>query len=997
MSRQPCRLHEGGLIDRNREIAFTFNGRHLHGYAGDSLASALLANNVHLVGRSFKYHRPRGIVCSGSEEPNAMVQLERGAFTQPNLRATQIPLYDGLAAVSQNCWPTVSFDIGAANSLVSRMLPAGFYYKTFMWPPSKWMSYEHLIRKMAGMGKAPTEPDPDHYAHRHAHCDVLIAGGGPAGLAAALAAGRTGARVIIADENWEFGGNLLADHRSIGDVPALEWVKRTTAMLAAMPQVILLKRSTVFGYFDHNFLAIAEHVTGTGDSLHVRQRIWKVRAKQVVLATGAIERPLIFADNDRPGIMLSSAVRTYVNRFAVRPGRRAVVFTNNDSAYATALDLARVGVDVAAVIDAREAIPAELTNRLRAVGIKHFVGHAVIRARGNHHVTAVDIASVAASGFTGNPQKTLDCDLLCMSGGFNPAVHLFSQSKGKLRYDDRLAAFIPDISAQSECSAGAARGTMALTGCLVEGSSAGAKAAHKAGFGDGTPPSVPPVAEDNQGTVQPLWTTKSAARPRRKFFVDFQNDVTVADVELAAREGYSAVEHLKRYTTLGMGTDQGKLSNITGLAILSEILDAPIPAIGTTTFRPPYTAVTLGALAGTETGAHFAPVRRTPMHAWHEQAGARFTDAGLWKRPRFYPTQDESDIDAVNREALGVRTSVGLVDVSTLGRIDIKGRDSAEFLDRVYVNSWKNLAIGKARYGLMLREDGMVLDDGTTTHLAKHHFLMTTTTANAAKVMVHLEYLLQVVWPELEVHLTSVTEQWAAMALAGPNSRAVLTHLTDCEVDNAALPYMGYLETRIAGIPARIFRISFSGELAYEINVPADYGTALWQALLEAGRPYQIVPYGTEAMAVLRIEKGHVAGMELDGRTTPDDLGLGRMLHAKKDYVGKRSLERPSLSSPGRKQLVGLLATDDMLHIPRGAQLIADDAKHPRPCRILGHVTSTCYSPVLKRSIALALLAGGRSRIGETLYATSPLSNTTAPVEIVHHVFIDSDAKRLRN
>jgi sarcosine oxidase subunit alpha len=996
MSRQPCRLHEGGLIDRNHEIAFTFNGRHLHGYAGDSLASALLANDVHLVGRSFKYHRPRGIVGSGSEEPNAMVQLERGAFTQPNLRATQIPLYDGLAAISQNCWPSVSFDIGAANNLVSRILPAGFYYKTFMWPPSKWMSYEHLIRKVAGMGEAPIEPDPDHYAHRHAHCDVLIAGGGPAGLAAALAAGRTGARVIIADENWEFGGSLLADHCSIDDVPPLEWVKRTTATLAAMPEVILLKRSTIFGYFDHNFLAIAEHVTGSDDPLHVRQRIWKVRAKQVVLATGAIERPLIFADNDRPGIMLASAARTYVNRFAVRPGRRAVVFTNNDSAYATALDLARAGVDVAAVIDAREAISAELTNRLHTVGIKHFVGHAVIRARGNRHITAVDIASLAASGFAGKPQKTLDCDLLCMSGGFNPAVHLFSQSKGKLRYDDKLAAFIPDISAQSECSAGAARGTMTLTGCLAEGLRAGAKAAYKCGLGDDTPPSVPSVAEDSQGTVQPLWTTKSAAQPHRKLFVDFQNDVTVADVELAAREGYSAVEHLKRYTTLGMGTDQGKLSNITGLAILSEILDAPIPAVGTTTFRPPYTAVTLGALAGTETGAHFAPVRRTPMHAWHEQAGARFTDAGLWKRPRFYPSQGESDIDAVNREALAVRTSVGLVDVSTLGQIDIKGRDSAEFLDRVYINSWKNLAIGKARYGLMLREDGMVFDDGTTTRLAKHHFLMTTTTANAAKVMVHLEYLLQVVWPELEVHLTSVTEQWAAMALAGPNSRAVLTHLTDREVDNAALPHMGYLETRVAGIPARIFRISFSGELAYEINVPADYGTALWQALLEAGRPYQIVPYGTEAMAVLRIEKGHVAGMELDGRTTPDDLGLGRMLHAKKDYIGKRSVERPLLSGPGRKQLIGLLTADDVLQIPRGAQLVAD-TKHPLPCRILGHVTSTCYSPILKRSIALALLAGGRSRLGETLYATSPLSNTTVPVEIVHHVFVDSDAKRLRN
>jgi sarcosine oxidase subunit alpha len=996
MSTQPCRLRDGGLIDRSSELSFSFNGRCLRGYAGDSLASALLANNVHLVGRSFKYHRPRGIVGSGAEEPNAVVQLEHGALTQPNLRATQIPLYEGLSASSQNCWPSVSFDIGAVNNLVSRILPAGFYYKTFMWPPSKWMSYERLIRKAAGMGKAPVEPDPDHYAHHYAHCDVLIAGGGPTGLAAALAAGRTGARVIIADENWEFGGSLLVDRANIDDASALEWVTQTMAALADMPEVALLPRSTVFGYFDHNFLTIAEHVADANDSRRVRQRIWKVRAKQVVLATGAIERPLVFADNDRPGVMLASAARSYVNRFAVKPGNRAVVFTNNDSAYATALDLARAGVDVTAVVDARTATTATITKQLCDASIQHLPGHAVVRARGGRHVSGVSIAPLTTSGLAGKPDKTIDCDLLCMSGGFSPAVHLFSQSKGRLRYDAELAAFIPDVSVQAERSAGAARGTMTLAGCLAEGAQAGADAAYVAGFGDGTACSPLAMAEENQTPLRPLWMVHSTIRRHRKLFVDFQNDVTAADVALAAREGYFAVEHLKRYTTLGMGTDQGKLSNINGLAILSEIVSAQIPAVGTTTFRPPYTAITLGALAGTEVGAHFAPVRRTPLHAWHEQAGARFINAGLWRRPQFYPHPNESDIDAVNREALAVRAEVGVVDVSTLGRIDIKGRDAAEFLERIYINSWKNLTIGKARYGLMLREDGMVFDDGTTARLGTHHFLMTTTTANATKVMAHLEYLLQVVWPELEVHLTSVTEQWAAVALAGPSSRKVLSCLADCDVSNAALPYMGYIKAQVAGIPARIFRISFSGELAYEINVASDHGTTLWQALLDAGKPYRIVPYGTEAMAVLRIEKGHVAGMELDGRTTPDDLGLGKMLNTAKDCIGKRSLTRPLLAAAGRKQLVGLLAADDAPLIPRGAQLVENAGHHSRN-PILGHVTSTCYSPHLKRPIALALLAAGRSRIGETLSAVSPLSNITLPVKITHHVFIDPDAARMRN
>ena len=1000
---QPFRDAQGGLVDRDRELRFEFDGRPLRGYAGDSVASALLANGVRTVGRSFKYHRRRGIFGAGVEEPNALIRLRRGARVEPNLRATQVELFDGLTCTSQNRYPSLAFDIGAVNNFASRLLPAGFYYKTFMWPGRWWRFYEYFIRKAAGLGEAPRDPDPDSYAHRHAHCDVLVVGGGPTGLAAALAVAAGGARVVIVDEQSCLGGSLMGQGAEIDGVSGIDWVESVRRKLSEADNVRVLTRTTAFGYYDQNLVALnercADHFAEPAP-YQPRQRLWWVRAKQVVLATGAIERPLVFGGNDLPGVMLASAVREYARRYAVRCGRRAVVFTNNDDAYRTALALNGQGVEVRAIVDARSEGPGpDALAAVKGAGIEVRPGHAVIEAKGAKALESVRIAQYHRERAAVSDVRRLDCDLLCMSGGYSPAVHLFSQSQGQLAFEERIAAFVPGQSRQAERSAGAARGTYRLSECLVEGTQAGASAAEAAGAvapSAPTPlPAVPRGGEWRESELQPLWTVPLPEGHRAKRFIDFQNDVTVDDVALAAREGYDSVEHLKRYTTLGMGTDQGRTSNVNGLAILAAQLGQSIPEVGTTTFRPPYAPVTMGALAGREVGVEFSPVRRTPMHDWHVQAGAPSITAGQWLRPQYYPRRGESIMDSIDREALAVRRSVGVVDVSTLGKIAVQGRDAGEFLERVYINRWKNLKVGRLRYGFMLREDGFVFDDGTTTRVAEDEYYMTTTTGNAGPVMAHLEYYAQTVWPDLHVHLASITDQWAGVALGGPNSRRVLAAACDgADVGNEALPFMGYLEARISGAPVRILRMTFSGELAYEVHTPCGYGLRVWEALLEAGTPWDIMPYGTEALGVLRIEKGHVVASELDGRTVPSDFGFERLQRPDSDFVGKRSLERPGLVKGNRHGFVGLRSVDGR-RIPRGAQLVVSPAR-PRPVPMLGHVTAACYSPNLARHIGLALLDDAERYQGEILYASSPIEGVNVPVEVTHPVFIDPAGERAR-
>lgn len=1001
------RLAQGGRINRDKPQQFTYNGKRLQGYEGDTLASALLANGVDIIGRSFKYHRPRGIVGSGAEEPNAILQIGSGATTLPNQRATQVELYDGLNASNVNGWPSVNFDLMAITGFFSRMMAAGFYYKTFMWPVSKWGFYEHLIRKSAGWGKVPDGPDPHHYEHHNAHCDVLIAGAGPAGLCAALAAGRAGARVILCDEQSEMGGSLLGSTVTVDGHTASDWVAATLAELQTMPDVTLLSRATAFGHYDGNFVGVlvreADHLGEHLDVGSIRQRVWRVSARRVIHAQGAFERPLVFGNNDRPGIMMASAVSTYCNRYAVAPGRAAVVFTNNDSAYQAALDLHAAGVEVRALIDSRSDGAGIIANNVRAKGIPVLNGHVLVDTAGRKRVKQVKVMKLAVSGQSvlGRARK-INCDLVAMSGGWSPAVHLHSQAGGRNVWDEHQACFVPGDATQQAVSAGAGNGTFDLNGCIEEGLACGAEAARLTGFDVAINPAVPEVEHIEAEPLKPLWRVPSEWSVERgpKQFVDFQNDTSAADIVLAVREGYRSVEHVKRYTALGFGTDQGKLGNINGMAILAETLGTTIPATGTTTFRPAYTPVTFGAGAGREIGPQrFDPVRVTAMHIWHQSQGAEFEVVGQWHRPWYYPQTDDSgnteDMHtAVNRECVAARQSVGILDASTLGKIDIQGPDAAEFLNRIYSNAWLKLKPGYCRYGLMLGEDGMVMDDGVTACIADNHYHMTTTTGGAATVLGWMELWLQTEWPEMQVHFTSVTDHWATIAVAGPNSRAVLETVCegiDFSEDN--FPFMCFKHGAINGLPVRVFRISFTGELSYEINVDANYGQAIWDTVWQAGQPYNITPYGTEAMHVLRAEKGFIiVGQDTDGSVTPVDLGMQWAVKQGVDFIGKRSLSRADCVREGRKQLVGLKTRDGSVVLPEGAQLV-DDLEHPVPVPMIGHVTSSYYSANLGHSIAMAVVKGGHSRMGDIVKA--PLvDGRIIEAEICSPVFFDPKNER---
>jgi sarcosine oxidase subunit alpha len=1006
------RLSNGGRIDRSKPISFSFDGKQYQGYQGDTIASALLANGVRLIGRSWKYHRPRGIVGDGAEEPNALFQVEQGALTIPNVRGTQAQIYQGMVFTSTNAWPSVNFDVMSIFGAFSRFLPAGFYYKTFMWPKKFWMTYEHIIRQASGLGESPKEVDPDHYEKTNAHCDVLVVGAGPSGLMAALAAGRTGARVMIADEQEELGGRLLSSSASIDSVTAAQWAASIITELSDMPEVTIIPRATVFGYHDANFLTIAERLTdhlSLSDRKGARERVWRVRAKHVVLATGAHERPIVFGNNDRPGVMLASAASTYTNRYAIKLADKALIFTNNDNAYQTAIDLKNNGASEVTLVDSRansteanstEASSTDLAEMLRAQGISVINGCAVVNVIGKAQVIAAQVRNISADGKTiSGPVQRIDCDLIATSGGWNPAIHLFSQSGGKAAWNDDKSCFETGVVVQQQTSVGAANASFGLAECLAEGLAAGAAAVKTLGFdnADIAIPSVDQRIVTPLQQLQPLWRVPTDGLPGRgaKAFVDPQNDVAVSDIYLAAREGFESIEHVKRYTALGFGTDQGKMGNISGMAILAEALGNKISDTGTTTFRPNYTPVTFGAIAGPDIGNTLSdPVRKTAMHTWHQENGALFEDVGQWKRPWYFPNAGETIHQAVDRECLAVRNSVGIMDASTLGKIEISGKDSADFLNMVYTNAWKKLGINCARYGLMLGEDGMVMDDGVTIRVDENRYFMHTTTGGAASIMGWMELWLQTEWPELEVYLTSVTDHWATSAVAGPNSRKVLSSIIEgIDFDKEAFPFMTSRQGTLAGLPVRVNRISFSGELCYEVNVNANHGRFVWEQLIAAGKPYDITPYGTETMHVLRAEKGYViVGQDTDGSVTPIDLGMGWAVSKTKDFLGKRSLARIDTARADRKQLVGLLTDDPKEVLQEGAQIV-NQASEQIPLPMLGHVTSSYHSACAGRSIALALVKNGFKRQGDTVYVTTTDGKFVA-AKISSTVFIDPQGEK---
>ena len=994
------RVKTGKIIDETYRVSFKFNGKTYYGFQGDTLASALLANDVHLVGRSFKYHRPRGIMTAGSEEPNAIIQLHKNSSrTEPNVRATEVEIYEGLEASSQNCWPNVNFDIGGINNFLSPLLPAGFYYKTFMWPASFWEKYEYFIRKSAGLGKSPSEPDPDIYEHKYIHCDVLVIGSGISGIMAAKTAAKNGLQTLLVEEKPNLGGSTIyqdSENFKINNQNSGSWLEKEINEIKKLGNLDIKTRTSVAAYHGYNFLLARESLT---DHLPIEQRksktrhkLLKIRAKKVICATGSIERPLIFDNNDRPGILLSSAIKRYADLFGVACGEKNILLTNNDSAYETAISLFQKGINIEAIIDNREEVDSKLVYEVEKNNIKIYKGFTVVNTSGYKKINKVSIMRLSKDGQKVVGSKiNLSCDCLGISGGWTPAVHLFTQSGGKLKFREEDQVFIPNTYPSDQISVGSCNGDLSLEDILIN-----------------VPKTLKEFLNIKKTEYENIEVLSSENRSKRniwlipsdkvlgktKSFVDYQNDATAKDIKLALQEGFRSIEHVKRYTTTGMGTDQGKLGNMHALGIISETAGTKMGEHGTTTFRPPYTPLTFGTIVGRNVGEYFDIFRKTPIHKWHVKNKAEFENVGQWKRAWYYPKNNEDMYQAVQRESKAARDSAGILDASTLGKIDIQGTDASEFLNRVYTNAWSKLAIGKCRYGLMLNEDGMVYDDGVTTRLGENHYIMTTTTGGAANVLSKLEDYLQTEWPELDVYLTSVTDHFATISVCGPNSKKIVsTVIDDLDFSDENFPHMTFKNAKIGKINCRVMRISFTGELSYEINVQANYAKSVWEKCMEAGKDFNITPYGTETMHLLRAEKGFIiVGQDTDGTMTPVDLQMDWIVSKKKyDFIGKRSLYRSDTIRDDRKQLVGLLTDNPKDVLEEGSQIVADVKKSP--VEMLGHVTSSYYSPNLKKSIALAVVTGGKNMMGKKLII--PMEKKTINVTIADPVFIDKENKKL--
>ena len=994
------RINSSNFIDETTRVSFKFDGKTYYGFKGDTLASALIANGIHLVARSFKYHRPRGIMTAGSEEPNAIVQINGNtAYTEPNVRATEIEIYDGLEASSQNCWPNVNFDIGGINNILSPLLPAGFYYKTFMWPASFWEKYEYFIRKSAGLGKSPTKPDPDLYEHKYIHCDVLVIGGGISGIMAAKTAAENNYKTLLLDEKPHLGGTTIyqsSEFNKINNQYSSKWLENEISKLKNIKNLEIKTRTSVAAYHGYNFLLARENLT---DHLplnkkkdKIRQRLLKIRAKKVIAATGSIERPLIFNNNDRPGIILSSAIKKYSDYYGVVCGKENILFTNNDSAYETAISLFNKGIKINAIIDIREKVNSEITNHAEKIGLKIYNSYTIVDTSGYRRIKEVSIMKLSKDGqsVTGSKIK-IKCNCLGISGGWTPAVHLFTQSGGKLKFDNEDNVFIPSKYPSDQISIGSCNGEFDLN-TIIKNFNQNIKnflGIDKTSFEDLKINSTKEILKRN------IWLLPSdKAIGKCKPFVDFQNDATAKDIKLALREGFRSIEHVKRYTTTGMGTDQGKLGNMHALGIISDTSGVKMSDLGTTTFRPPYTPLTFGTIVGRNVGEFFDIFRKTPMHDWHVDNNAEFENVGQWKRAWYYPKKGESMFDAVQRESKAARDGAGILDASTLGKIDIQGSDASEFLNRVYTNAWSKLAIGKCRYGLMLNEDGMVYDDGVTTRLDENHYIMTTTTGGAATVLGKLEDYLQTEWPELDVYLTSVTDHFATISVCGPNSKKIVKKvIPDLDLSDEEFPHMSFKNAKIDNIKCRVMRISFTGEQSYEINIQANFGKSVWEKCMEAGKEFNITPYGTETMHLLRAEKGFIiVGQDTDATLTPIDLQMDWIVSKKKyDFIGKRSLYRSDTIREDRKQLVGIVTEDPREVLEEGAQIVADVSK--KPVEMLGHITSSYFSPNLNKSIALGVVKGGKNMLGKKLFI--PMKNKIISVQVADPVFLDKENKRL--